>query len=190
MPLRERPPGSRRDLGDRVGSDPAAAADDAGAGREPRIHAGSQAARGALSGSPGPGPSGGVPALAAIRIDHDRLRGPPGGPSYELLDMDRLGAVDPDGDDPRRMLGKVERLLDRVTPPRMGAVGTAEAPPSSDVAPLVEELGQRPPFVDRGDRLQGEQVGAARCEHVQAGTMEIAQLGDAQAVVTAVLRAI
>src|SRR5664280_2977970 len=73
--------------------------------------------------------------------------------------------------------------------PEMRAVGAREAEPASRAGRRIEQLNERHPLLELGDRLAGEQVGFRGGEDLEPLAMEIAELGDAATIAAGVLAA-
>ena len=125
---------------------------------------------------PDPAPRGRVPAFAAVRVDDERLgRGLPG-PAEQLVDVLRRGAVDPHRQHPRGSLGQRERLRHGRAAPQVRAVGAREAQPAARAGRRLQQLDERDPLLQLGDRFAGQQVRLGAREDLEPLTVERPQL--------------
>ena len=106
------------------------------------------------------------------------------------LDVLGRGAVHPDRHDAGRRVRRRDGLLDRRTPTQPRVVPAAHRDPRRERRELREEPGERRHLLELGDRLAGEQVGAARREHLEARPVEAREGRHAQPVPPPVLRAV
>ena len=129
-----------------------------------------------------------VPHLARVGIHDDRLAAPQTQLADERRRRLRPDAVDAERDDVRLTIQHAGAVHQRFAMGRVPVVPRGETHPRARGRHFTKHLHQRRRFIERRDRLAGEEVRTRSGQHRQSLAMEITQVSHREPVVAAILR--
>ena len=148
------------------------------------------AARSGRGPSDAPGACRRVPGGTHVRIRERAARSGAGGRREQRRHEGRRRAVHAHGDHLRDRRGERGGVGERCAVADPRAVAAAERHPRARLGHLGQQRDDRLRLDDRRDRLDREQVGAGRQEHLEPRAVPVGQLGRRQPVVADVLGAV
>ena len=119
-----------------------------------------------------PGARLGVPSLAGVGVDDDRLGCRRFHGSDQWRDECWGGAVDPDGHDLRHGIEKATAIGDWLAMGGVGCIPAGKAHPGGDLRILLESPDDGAGFFEGWDGLEGDDISVGVGEHSKAPSVE------------------